>query len=727
MLPRERRLPEEELKEAEKLVSLQVNNKLMRDHLQDKTGKKVILKDISNIISKVNASKKSDNIESLVSKLKKTGSVVEVFHDFNNQVQGVFYQDEEMQKIFSAYCDIVFVDATYKLNDLRMPLYVIMIEDSLGQSEVAAICLLNSEEKPVLQHLIKCFQKHNPDSSGIKRIKKYKKAFFVAQKLAAACSAVGMKKFMSRIKLLTEIEELWKNNHTVEVEESCTASTAKAEPVFALDIDKQVPVYIDEVHAVSNESTVEADSCFILEGQTIVPENASVQCIDIVLEEHTTFPENTGVECIDISVPTTSHRANSIASVYNDDLSIAVQEFIHTIADQSAALCAEKGTCRIDGDEVKNCLEELLPSAEMLLNLNNQAAAKQYFTEEGWLTVESILRILEGKKTSRKNCSPTKGIESEGNNRKRKRDVPDLENNICNDKDDTITFFPNVMETMQSLRGEIIDFIKNEWLPLGCVEQSTQKLDYCSMNITQLLTDNKACRCFLNVTDSILSDQGFNCTNVTYQGDVPVPVAQLYFDKTVINKADDFYPDTGNPQWKLALCLLLSWIVVVLCLVVYFTATFPYVILLILLIRGATLDGAIDGVKYFLIPEWSKLADLKVWIAAAGQMFFSLSVSFGGIIMFGSYNKFSNNVYGDALLIAVMDLVTSIIAGFVIFTTFGALAKKTGLEVSEVARGGYGLAFVAYPEALSNLPLPQLGSVLFFFMLFTLGLDSEVR
>ncbi|CAC5411152.1 unnamed protein product [Mytilus coruscus] len=679
MLPRESRLPEEELREAEKLVSLQVNNKLMRDHLQDKTGKKVILKDISNIISKVNASKKSDDIESLVSKLKKTGSVVEVFHDFNNQVQGVFYQDEEMQKIFSAYCDIVFVDATYKLNDLRMPLDVIMIEDSLGQSEVAAICLLNSEERPVLQHLIKCFQKHNPDSSGIKVVmadkdiverdvfkeafpdasllickfhilrtfnleittekmgissaqryvaleliqkllhsiseeyykanlkliettcprqifkyietnwheiltewvlglnyfegslmnttnnrieslnqklkqviklyssldlffenfisligtlrnerdykgsveiqkvpvhikamntnsaeykysqlltgyasnfvlelcvgrwtrsyyrentrlispmvspsktfgnipnkvsnvsqvidprintvlsenQKYKKAFFVAEKLAAACSAVGMKKFMSRMKLLKEIEELWKNNHTVEVEDS--SSTAKA--VFSLDIDKQVPVYIDEVHAVSNESTVEDDSCFVLEGQTTVPENASVQCIDIVLEEHTTFPENIGVECIDISVPTTSHGANSIASVYNGDLSIVVQ----------------------DGDEVKNCLEELLPSAEILLNLNNQAAAKPYFTEEGWLTVESVLRILEGKKLLEKNCFPTKDIESEGNDRKRKRDIPDLEDNICNDNDGNITFFPDVMETMQSMRGEIMDFIK---------------------------------------------------------------------------------------------------------------------------------------------------------------------------------------------------------------------------------------------------------------------------
>ena len=73
-----------------------------------------------------------------------------------------------------------------------------------------------------------------------------------------------------------------------------------------------------------------------------------------------------------------------------------------------------------------------------------------------------------------------------------------------------------------------------------------------------------------------------------------------------------------------------------------------------------------------------------------------------------------------------MDVVTSIIAGFVIFTTFGGMAKKIGVDVQDVAKGGYGLAFVAYPEALSNLPPAQLWSVLFFFMLFTLGLDSEV-
>lgn len=77
MLPRERRLPTEELKEAEQLVALQVNNKFMRDNFEEKTGKKIILKDISNIISKVNLSRKSEDLESLVNKLKETGMIAD--------------------------------------------------------------------------------------------------------------------------------------------------------------------------------------------------------------------------------------------------------------------------------------------------------------------------------------------------------------------------------------------------------------------------------------------------------------------------------------------------------------------------------------------------------------------------------------------------------------------------------------------------------------------------
>ncbi|KAK3092741.1 hypothetical protein FSP39_006776, partial [Pinctada imbricata] len=281
---------------------------------------------------------------------------------------------------------------------------------------------------------------------------------------------------------------------------------------------------------------------------------------------------------------------------------------------------------------------------------------------------------------------------------------------------------------------------KAEWYEFGCVEKTIAPMPYCSLNVTENLIryNNTPCRCYENSTfdmRSYLEPLGFNCTTTTWKGDKPVAVAQLYFDKEVTKKSHKLKIDEmGPPLWRLSLCLLLSSIIVIFCVfkgiktsgkVVYFAATFPYVILIILLIRGALLDGAIDGVIYFIVPKWEKLLDLKVWVAAAGQMFFSLSVSFGGIIMYGSYNRFKNNVYSDALLISMMDIFTSLLAGFVIFTTFGGMAKELGVGIEDVARSGYGLVFVAYPEALSRLPLPQLWSVLFFLMLYMLGLDSE--
>ena len=77
---------------------------------------------------------------------------------------------------------------------------------------------------------------------------------------------------------------------------------------------------------------------------------------------------------------------------------------------------------------------------------------------------------------------------------------------------------------------------------------------------------------------------------------------------------------------------------------VYFTATFPYVILIVLLVNGVLLPGATDGLYYLFWPKWEKLLDITVWRKAAEQMFFSLGISWGGLIMFGSYNKFHNKV-----------------------------------------------------------------------------------
>uniref|UniRef100_U3J687 Solute carrier family 6 member 7 n=1 Tax=Anas platyrhynchos platyrhynchos TaxID=8840 RepID=U3J687_ANAPP len=191
--------------------------------------------------------------------------------------------------------------------------------------------------------------------------------------------------------------------------------------------------------------------------------------------------------------------------------------------------------------------------------------------------------------------------------------------------------------------------------------------------------------------------------------------------------------DPGPVQWPLALCLLAAWVVVFLCMlkgirssgkVVYFTATFPYVVILILIIRGATLSGSLDGVSFYLSSDWSKLQSAQVWSDAASQIFYSLGIGFGGLLSMASYNKFDNNVIRDTLVIAIGNCCTSFFAGFAIFSVLGHMALKKGVPVGSVADSGPGLAFVAYPEALSLLPGSPFWSILFFLMLFTLGVDT---
>uniref|UniRef100_A0A8D8YPX1 Transporter n=1 Tax=Cacopsylla melanoneura TaxID=428564 RepID=A0A8D8YPX1_9HEMI len=236
-----------------------------------------------------------------------------------------------------------------------------------------------------------------------------------------------------------------------------------------------------------------------------------------------------------------------------------------------------------------------------------------------------------------------------------------------------------------------------------------------------------------NSTHLLFDNNTSNHSNILLNSS-NVQTASLQFWERKVLKLSDGIENLGPIKTDLALCLAGSWIVVVLCLmkgiktsgkVVYFAATFPYVILVILLVTGLLQDGAIAGVLYFITPTWEKLLDIQVWHAAAGQMFFSLSVSMGGLIMYSSYNDFSNNVYRDALVVSVMDTITSIMSGVVTFSILGAMAHDLNVPINQVVKEGPGLAFVAYPEALLRLPFPQLWSILFFLMLFVLGLDSE--
>lgn len=189
----------------------------------------------------------------------------------------------------------------------------------------------------------------------------------------------------------------------------------------------------------------------------------------------------------------------------------------------------------------------------------------------------------------------------------------------------------------------------------------------------------------------------------------------------------------GGVKWDLALCLLLAWTLTFIVLsrgveslgkVVYFTALFPYVLLTALLVRGATLDGHMDGIKYYLTPDFSKLLDANVWADAAVQIFYSLSCCQGGLMAMASYNNFKNMALRDTIMVPIINCLTSFYAGFVIFSVLGFMAKSKGVPIDKVAVGGTGLAFVVYPEGIAQMPISPLWSIMFFFMMMTLGFSS---
>ncbi|XP_059832397.1 sodium- and chloride-dependent neutral and basic amino acid transporter B(0+)-like [Hypanus sabinus] len=225
--------------------------------------------------------------------------------------------------------------------------------------------------------------------------------------------------------------------------------------------------------------------------------------------------------------------------------------------------------------------------------------------------------------------------------------------------------------------------------------------------------------------------QNKTCANRT----ITKPATEIYWDEKVLQRSPSIN-HTGKLNWDLALCLLLAWLVVFIVVskgikssgkVVYFTVTFPYFGLILLLIRGATLTGANKGIEFYIGNQldFSKLANAEVWKDAATQSFYSLSVTLGGLMALSSYNKFHNDCCSDAISICIIDGLTSIFAGFTIFTVLGHLAHDLNMPVSAVTHSGFGLAFLACPEALLHLPISPLWSIIFFCTIVTLGFSSQ--
>ncbi|XP_069136262.1 sodium-dependent serotonin transporter-like [Argopecten irradians] len=224
---------------------------------------------------------------------------------------------------------------------------------------------------------------------------------------------------------------------------------------------------------------------------------------------------------------------------------------------------------------------------------------------------------------------------------------------------------------------------------------------------------------------------GYNKSLVT--NDTMLAASEYYLFKVLEIQKSSGVEDVGAPKWDLLLCLVGVFVVVYFCLwkgikssgkAVWVTATLPYIVLLILLIRGCTLPGAANGVLYYLRPQWHRLKDVNVWLDAATQVFFSLGPGFGTLLALSSYNKFHNNCYLDAMVTSVINCLTSFLAGFVVFSVLGYMALLQGRDIDKVAVEGPGLVFVVYPEAIASLDGSIFWSIIFFLMLITLGLDS---
>lgn len=147
----------------------------------------------------------------------------------------------------------------------------------------------------------------------------------------------------------------------------------------------------------------------------------------------------------------------------------------------------------------------------------------------------------------------------------------------------------------------------------------------------------------------------------------------------------------------------------------------------ILVIRGITLPHSADGLQYMFKPDWSSLGKSDVWVAAYGQIFYSLSIAFGIMISYSSYLPMKTDVVNSAFITATANHGFELFAGIGVFSIIGYMANVQGVPVEKVAGSGVGLAFMTFPTAISSLPTMQaLVGVCFFGALFVAGITSLV-
>ncbi|EKV56730.1 sodium-dependent transporter [Brachyspira hampsonii] len=149
-----------------------------------------------------------------------------------------------------------------------------------------------------------------------------------------------------------------------------------------------------------------------------------------------------------------------------------------------------------------------------------------------------------------------------------------------------------------------------------------------------------------------------------------------------------------------------------------------FVIVIVLIIRSVTLEGAIEGIKFYLLPDLSKMVNggvenfFEVIYAALGQAFFTLGIGVGSMTIFGSYIGKERSLTNESIIIVILDTLIAFLAGLVIFPACFAFGVNPG--------EGAGLAFVTLPNIFNSMPMPRLWGTLFFLFLAMAALTTVV-
>lgn len=144
-----------------------------------------------------------------------------------------------------------------------------------------------------------------------------------------------------------------------------------------------------------------------------------------------------------------------------------------------------------------------------------------------------------------------------------------------------------------------------------------------------------------------------------------------------------------------------------------------FILLIAIAIYGLTLPGAMDGLYYFLVPDFSKFSANLV-LAAMGQMFYSLSLAMGILFTYGSYLSKKENLESSIVKVNLLDTLVSVLAGLMIipavFAVFGA--EKVG--------AGPGLMFITLPQVFESTAIPSILGAAFFLLVFFAASTSAV-